>query len=76
MTSMLGSIFVTAVELSGLERLALMFPLCLAIAVVYKTTRCRTLREVPAAVLSLWITIVVAMYAVGVGLWALFSVMA
>ena len=73
---MLGSIFVTAIELTGLERLALMFPLCLAIAVVYKTIRCHRLRDVPTAVLTLWITIVIAMYAVGVGLWALFTVMA
>lgn len=76
MTAMLGSIFITAIELTGPQRLGLMFPLCLAIAVVYKTTRCRHLREVPTAVLTLWITIVVAMYAVGVGLWAFFTVMA
>ena len=76
MTSMLGALFVTAVELTGLQRLALMLPLCLAVAVVYKTTRCRHVREVPVAALTLWITIVIAMYAVGVGLWALFNVMA
>ena len=45
-------------------------------AIVYKTTRCRNLREVPAAALVLWITIVIGMYAVGISLWVLFQVMA
>jgi hypothetical protein len=72
----LASLFITAVELTGLQRLALMFPLCFSIAVVYKTIRCRHLSEVPVSALLLWITIVVAMYVVGVALWALFSVMA
>ncbi|MHC4698011.1 MAG: hypothetical protein ACYTFA_14860 [Planctomycetota bacterium] len=69
------AIAVIAVGLSGLDRQLLMLPLCLSIAVVYKTTRCENLRDVPAAALILWGTIVVGMYAVGVGLWALFSIM-
>ncbi len=69
------AIAVIAVGLSGLHHQLLMLPLCLSIAVVYKTTRCENLREVPLAALILWGTIVVGMYAVGVGLWALFSIM-
>ncbi|MFQ5494261.1 MAG: hypothetical protein ACE5EX_02675 [Phycisphaerae bacterium] len=60
--------------LTGLERFLLMLPLCLSIAVVYKTTRCDRLRDVPRASLGLWLTIVLGMYAVGIGLWAVFEV--
>ncbi len=75
MTSLLGTLFVTGIDLSGTQRFLMMFPLCLAITVVYKTTRCATLREVPLAALSLWVTIVVSMFAVGVGLFLAFRVM-
>lgn len=57
---------------SAPARMLLALPLCLSIAVVYKTMRCERLRDVPAQALSLWITIVVSMYAVGVGLWLVF----
>ena len=56
MTSVLSGLFTTAIELNGRERLLLMLPLCLSIAIVYKTTRCDNLREVPAAALILWVT--------------------
>ena len=69
------ALFTSAIQLNGGQRLILMLPLCLALAIVYKTTRADELREVPAAVLGLWVTIVLGMCAVGVGLWALFSVM-
>lgn len=64
------------IDSPGAGRLAMMLPLCLSIAVVYKTTRCEELRQVPLAALALWGTIVVAMYAVGVGLWIVFSILA
>ena len=69
------AIAVIAVGLSGLDHQLLMLPLCLSIAVVYKTTRCENLRDVPVAALILWGTIVIGMYGVGIGLWALFSIM-
>ena len=76
MTSVLAGLFTTALEMaSRQQRLLLILPLCLSIAIVYKTTRCENLREVPVAALVLWGTIVVGMYAVGVGLWLLFRVM-
>jgi hypothetical protein len=67
------TLFVTAMELTGRQRLMLMWPLCLAVALVYKTTRCNHLRAVPRETAVLWVTIVLAMYVVGAGLWALFE---
>ena len=69
-------LFITAIELSGTQRRVLMFPLCLVIAVVYKTSRCHRFAVRPCSALIPWFTIVIGMYAVGVGLWALFTVMA
>jgi len=73
--SALAGLFTTGVPLSGLVRLSLMLPLCLSIAIVYKTTRCRELRDVPLAAAGLWVTIVVGMCVVGAGLWAAFELM-
>jgi hypothetical protein len=73
MTGLLAAIFTSAIPLAGPWRLVLMLPLCLSIAVVYKTTRCEDLSDVPKATLALWVTIVLGMFAVGVGLWLLFS---
>ncbi len=75
MTSALVGLFTTPIELTGIQRFLLMLPLCLSIAIVYKTTRCRNLRDVPAAALVLWVTIVAGMYAVGLGLWLVFEIM-
>lgn len=75
MTDMFIAAFTTAIELSGPQRLFMMFPLCLSVAIVYKTTRCASLKEVPASALLLWVTIVLSMLGVGVGLWLLFSIM-
>lgn len=55
-------------DLSGWSRLALMLPLTAAIALVYKSVKCRTVREIPLASLTLWVTIVIGMYVVGIGL--------
>jgi len=75
MTTTLAALFTTAIELTGPQRFLLMLPLCLSIAVVYKTMRLEDVRAIPAASLILWATIVLAMCAVGVGLWAVFSIM-
>lgn len=64
-----------AVDLTGPQRLAMMFPLCLAIAIIYKATRLKRMRDVPSAALVLWGTILIGMYSVGVGLWAVFSLL-
>ena len=75
MTATLSALFTTAIDLTGTQRFLLMLPLCLSIAVVYKTTRLEDVRAIPAAALILCATIVLGMCAVGVGLWALFSIM-
>ncbi|MDO8630746.1 MAG: hypothetical protein Q7R41_09650 [Phycisphaerales bacterium] len=70
------ALFMTGMELSRFPRFLLMLPLCLSVAVIYKSTRMDNMREVPTAAAILWVTIVLGMVAVGVGLWAVFSVMA
>lgn len=74
MTPVLAQLFVSGVELTGTGKFLLMLPICLSIAIVYKTTRCERLRDVPAAALILWVSIVAGMYAVGLTLWAAYSI--
>ena len=74
MSALLGNLFVHPVTVTGWEQTAMLFPLCLAIAVVYKSTKCERLHDVPLASLVLWVTIVVGMYAVGIGLWGLYQI--
>lgn len=76
MNTVLSSLYVDPVELEGWQRLLLLLPLCLAIAIVYKTTKCDRLRDVPLASVVLWITIVIGMYVVGVGLFVIYELMA
>ena len=71
MTAVLASIFTTPIFMTGHQHALLLLPLCLSIAVVYKTSRCADVRDIPLTSLVLWATIVLGMYAVGVGLWAL-----
>ena len=66
----LATMFVSGFELSGVHRFVLMLPICLSIAVIYKTTRCERIRDIPVASLILWVSIVAGMYSVGLGLWA------
>ncbi len=73
MTVLPAGLFTTGIVLTGIQRFLLMLPLCLSIAIIYKTTRCSTLREIPITALILWLTIVAGMYAVGFGLWAAFT---
>lgn len=68
--------FTTSVPLGGAQRLLLMLPLCLSVAIIYKVTRLQNLRHLPVAVGLLWGTIVLGMCGVGLGLWLLFVLMA
>ena len=72
MTDLLATLFVTPIALGCIWRLLLMLPLCLSISIVYKTTRCERLEDLPGAVVSLWITIVLGMFCVGVGFWIIY----
>ena len=56
------------VELTKFQQMLLLLPLCLTVSVVYKTTKCDDVREIPLASVVSWITIVIGMYAVGAAL--------
>jgi hypothetical protein len=75
MTWCLATLLVDPIMMSGQARMLMILPLALVIALVYKTTRCERLRDLPWAVAALWVTIVAGMYAVGVGLYLLFGIM-
>ncbi len=68
--------FVYPVDLSRLQQLLLLLPLCLTVSVVYKTTKCAEIREIPLAVAVSWLTIVVAMFAVGIAVIFLYHLLA
>jgi hypothetical protein len=70
-TALLAGLFTIPIMLTGFQHALLLLPLSLAVAVVYKTARCEHIREIPVASAVLCVTIVVGMYAVGVGLWLL-----
>ena len=68
--------FIDPIPLVSWQKLAMLLPLCLAIATVYKTTKCRDLRDVPIASLVLWVTIIIGMFAVGIGLFVAYNLFA
>lgn len=73
MTDLLPAVLASTSALSGGVRLLLMIPLCLSVAIVYKTTRCEDLSRLPREVGALLVTIVLGMAGVGIGLWVLFQ---
>lgn len=73
---MIDSLLASGMQLSGFLRFLLMLPLCLSVAVVYKVTRIDDIKQALTAALVLWVTIVIGMVAMGVGLWLIFTVMA
>lgn len=70
------ALFVYPAELSRLQQLLLLLPLCLAVSVVYKTTKCAEVRDIPLAVVVSWLTIVAAMLAVGISVIVLYHFLA
>ena len=72
----LATLLIHPMTLSRMQQMLLLLPLCLTVSVVYKTTKCQTLRELPLAALVSWITIVIGMYAVGIALWILYHLAA
>jgi hypothetical protein len=69
---MLG-LFIHPVALARWQQMLLLLPLCLCISIVYKTMRCADLRQLPAAALVSWITVVVGMYLVGIALLVMYE---
>jgi hypothetical protein len=76
MIGMLATVFVNPPMLSRWQQALLLLPLCLAVSVVYKTTKCESVHEIPFAVLKNWVTIVVGMYAVGIALLLIYELLA
>ncbi len=75
MTDLLA-VLIHPVELTKFQQMLLLLPLCLTISVVYKTTKCDDVREIPLAALVSWITVVIGMYAVGGALLLLYHLLA
>ena len=76
MSSLLATLFVTPLMCDRSLGMLLALPLCLSISIVYKTIKCKTLNEIPMAVLVSWVTILVGMAVVGVALLAVFRIAA
>jgi hypothetical protein len=73
---LLCTLLIDPINPVGWQRMALLLPLCLAVSVVYKTTKCNRVAEVPLASAVLCVTIVIGMYAVGIGLFIAFHLLA
>ena len=76
MMQMLATFMIHPLQLERWQQMLLLLPLCLCVSVVYKTTRCARLRDIPLASLVLWVTIVVGMYAVGAALLLIYELVA
>ncbi len=74
--SELATLFLDPIPLSGLQRAALLLPICLSISVVYRTIKTPNLRDIPRTSLMLWLTIVVGLWVVALTLWVLYSLFA
>ena len=68
--------FIDPIPIVSWQKLAMLLPLCLAIAIVYKTTKCRELPAAPVARLVLWVTILVGLFAVGISLLVAYTLFA
>ena len=76
MTFALATLFLDPIPLSGLQRAALLLPICLSISVVYRTIKTPDLRDIPRTSLTLWVTIVVGMWLVALTLWVVYLLFA
>lgn len=70
------AVFLTPVTLTRFQQMLMLVPLCLAVSVVYKTTKCERLQDVPWAALVSCITIIIGMYMVGIALMVLYNLVA
>jgi hypothetical protein len=72
----LSHLFVDPIEIRGIGRLLMLAPLIFSVSLVYKTIRCRDLRQVPLAAAKLCIMILCGMMAIGVSLLVTFHLLA
>lgn len=75
MTDLLA-VFIQPASLTRAQQMLMLLPLCLAISIVYKTTKCERIRDIPGAALVSWVTIVAGMYAVGIVLYIIYELVA
>ncbi len=76
MTFALATLFLDPIPLSGIQRAALLLPICLSISVVYRTIKTPNLRDILRTSLTLWVTIVVGMWVVAFTLWVVYLLFA
>lgn len=76
MIDWLFRLFVDPIEIRGIGRLLMLAPLILSVSLVYKTIRCRDLRQVPLASAKLCVMILSGMMAIGVTLLVTFHLLA
>ncbi len=76
MTFALAALFLDPIPLSGIQRAALLLPICLSISVVYRTIKTPNLRDIPRTSLALWVTIVVGMWVVALTLYVVYLLFA
>ena len=72
----LATIFIDPIPITGIMRSLLLLPLCLSISIVYRALRSPTLDRLATRSLTLWLTIVGGMYAVGIAMWLVFLTLA
>lgn len=73
--NMLALLFLEPIVIDS-NRLLWMIPICLTVAIAYKTIHCRQLQEIPLASAVLFITIVLGLAAVGFAAQILSSLLA
>jgi len=71
--TIIAAILFEPLNLDG-GRLWLVLPLCASIAIVYKTTKVRELRDVPLAAMLLFVSIIGGMAVVVAGLYLLIAI--
>ncbi len=76
MTTWLLAWFTTPVQITGVERLLLLLPLCFSVSIIYKATRCERIGDIPLATIALWLTVVGGMIGVGILMWIAFLLLA
>jgi len=65
MSSLIHTLFVEPITITGIGRLLMLVPLALMVSIVYKTIRCQRLSAVPLASVKLCTMIVGGMMLIG-----------
>jgi hypothetical protein len=76
MAEFLRELFVKPIPITGIGRLVMLVPLALSVSIVYKTIRCKRLRTIPTASVTMCLAIVFFMMLIGVSLLVFFNLFA